>query len=67
VTVTLQPPSSDTKSERTGVVYGTENITNVILNFLYNAKTKMDICADSTWPSVAWELKFDSHTLEVTL
>jgi two-component system, OmpR family, sensor histidine kinase VicK len=46
-------PSSSTKSERTEVLYGTENTTNTILNFLYNSKTKMDICADSTWPSVA--------------
>jgi two-component system sensor histidine kinase VicK len=46
-------PSSSTKYERTEVLYGTENTTNTILNFLYNSKTKMDICADSTWPSVA--------------
>jgi hypothetical protein len=37
-------------------LYGTENTTNTILNFLYNSKTKMDICADSTWPSVAMEI-----------
>jgi two-component system, OmpR family, sensor histidine kinase VicK len=51
--VTVPSPSSSTKSERTEVLYGTENTTNTILNFLYNSKTKMDICADSTWPSVA--------------
>ncbi len=49
----MPSPSSSTKSERTEVLYGTENTTNTILNFLYNSKTKMDICADSTWPSVA--------------
>ncbi|MFL6392283.1 MAG: ATP-binding protein [Nitrososphaeraceae archaeon] len=49
----LPSHSSSTKSERTEVLYGTENTTNTILNFLYNSKTKMDICADSTWPSVA--------------
>ncbi|MFL6326502.1 MAG: sensor histidine kinase [Nitrososphaeraceae archaeon] len=51
--MTVPSPSSSTKSERTEVLYGTENTTNTILNFLYNSKTKMDICADSTWPSVA--------------
>jgi two-component system sensor histidine kinase VicK len=51
--VTVPSPSSSTKYERTEVLYGTENTTNTILNFLYNSKTKMDICADSTWPSVA--------------
>jgi two-component system, OmpR family, sensor histidine kinase VicK len=34
-------------------VYGTENTTNAILSVLSNVKLKMDICADSTWPSVA--------------
>jgi hypothetical protein len=28
-------------------LYGTENTTNTILNFLSNASTKMDVCADS--------------------
>jgi len=45
--------SSNTRSERTEVLYGTENTTNAILNFLSNICIKMDICADSTWPSVA--------------
>jgi two-component system, OmpR family, sensor histidine kinase VicK len=45
--------SSNTKSERTEVLYGTENTTNTILNFLFSAQYRMDICADSTWPSVA--------------
>ena len=34
-------------------MYGTENTTSAILEFLSDADTKMDICADSTWPSVA--------------
>ncbi|MFL6340292.1 MAG: sensor histidine kinase [Nitrososphaeraceae archaeon] len=51
--MTASSPSFNTRSERTEVVYGTENTTNVILNFLYNAEAKMDICADSIWPSVA--------------
>ena len=34
-------------------MYGTENTTNAILSVLSNVKLKMDICADSTWPSVA--------------
>ena len=45
--------SPNANSERTEVLYGTENTTDAILNFLSNVDTKMDICADSTWPSVA--------------
>ena len=51
--MTVPPSWSYTKSERTEVVYDTENTTNAILNFLSAAQIKMDICADSTWPSVA--------------
>jgi CheY-like chemotaxis protein len=54
--MTASSSSFNTRSERTEVVYGTENTTNVILNFLYNAEAKMDICADSIWPSVAMVL-----------
>ena len=45
--------SSNPNHERTEVLYGTENTTNAILSVLSNVKLKMDICADSTWPSVA--------------
>ncbi len=45
--------SSNANHERTEVLYGTENTTNAILSVLSNIKLKMDICADSTWPSVA--------------
>jgi signal transduction histidine kinase len=47
------PSSPNVKSERTEVLYGTENTTNAILRVLSNVESKMDICADSTWPSVA--------------
>jgi two-component system, OmpR family, sensor histidine kinase VicK len=45
--------SSHASHERTEVLYGTENTTKAILSVLYNIESKMDICADSTWPSVA--------------
>jgi signal transduction histidine kinase len=45
--------SSNANHEGTEVLYGTENTTHAILSVLYNVKLKMDICADSTWPSVA--------------
>jgi two-component system sensor histidine kinase VicK len=45
--------SSNATTERTEVLYGTENTTSAILKFLSDTDTKMDICADSTWPSVA--------------
>ena len=46
-------PSPNTSSERTQVLYGTENTTNTILRFLAGSQSRMDICADSAWPSVA--------------
>jgi two-component system, OmpR family, sensor histidine kinase VicK len=45
--------SSNASRERTEVLYGTENTTKAILSVLSNIESKMDICADSTWPSVA--------------
>jgi hypothetical protein len=51
--VPSSPSSSNATTERTEVLYGTENTTSAILEFLSDADTKMDICADSTWPSVA--------------
>jgi two-component system sensor histidine kinase VicK len=44
--------SSNASRERTEVLYGTENTTKAILSVLSNIESKMDICADSTWPSV---------------
>ena len=35
------------------MLYGPENTTSAILKFLLDVETKLDICADSTWPSVA--------------
>jgi two-component system, OmpR family, sensor histidine kinase VicK len=40
-------------SERTEVLYGFENTTEVIMKFLNSAEISMNICADYTWPSVA--------------
>jgi hypothetical protein len=51
--VPSSPSSFNATTERTEVLYGTENTTSAILEFLSDADTKMDICADSTWPSVA--------------
>jgi len=53
VKVPSSSPSPNTSSERTQVLYGTENTTNSILGFLAGSQLRMDICADSTWPSVA--------------
>ena len=51
--VTVTSSTSDIRSGRTEVLYGTENTTSAILNFLSNVNRKMDVCADYTWPSVA--------------
>ena len=56
MTGTSSLPSSNANSassERTQVLYGPENTTSAILKFLMDVDTKLDICADSTWPSVA--------------
>ena len=47
------PNANSANSERTQVLYGPENTTSAILKFLMDVDTKLDICADSTWPSVA--------------
>jgi signal transduction histidine kinase len=52
----LSSSSSNANRERTEVLYGTENTTKAILSVLSNIESKMDICADSTWPSVAMEV-----------
>ncbi|MGB7664098.1 MAG: hypothetical protein WBL67_15290 [Nitrososphaeraceae archaeon] len=55
MTGTSSLPSSNANSansERTQVLYGPENTTSAILKFLMDVDTKLDICADSTWPSV---------------
>ena len=42
--------------EKTEVMYGTENTTKVILEFLSRANKSMGIYADHTWPSVSMEI-----------
>ena len=39
--------------ERSEVVYGTENTTKILLEFLSRAAKNLDIYADNTWPSVS--------------
>jgi two-component system, OmpR family, sensor histidine kinase VicK len=56
-------PSFNTKSERTEVLYGAENTIKTILNFLFDARTKMDICADSAWPSVGMGIDIFKNAL----
>ena len=45
--------SSNSGSEKTEVSHGPENTTKAVLEFLSNARSALDICADSSWPSVA--------------
>jgi signal transduction histidine kinase len=42
--------------EKTEVMYGTENTTKVILEFLSRANKSLGIYADHTWPSVSMEI-----------
>jgi len=45
--------SRNSGSEKTEVLHGPENTTKAVLEFLSNARNALDICADSSWPSVA--------------
>jgi two-component system sensor histidine kinase VicK len=45
--------SSNSGSEKTEVSHGPENTTKAVLEFLSNARSALDVCADSSWPSVA--------------
>jgi signal transduction histidine kinase len=42
--------------EKTEVMYGTENTTKIILEFLSRANKSLGIYADHTWPSVSMEI-----------
>jgi two-component system, OmpR family, sensor histidine kinase VicK len=45
--------TSNSGSEKTKVFHGPEATTSAIIEFLSNAHRALDICADSSWPSVA--------------
>ena len=45
--------TSNSRSEKTEVLHGAEATTSAIIEFLSNAHSALDICADSSWPSVA--------------
>jgi two-component system, OmpR family, sensor histidine kinase VicK len=47
------PVLSNDDIEKTEIMYGTENTTKVILEFLSRANKKLDIYADHVWPSVS--------------
>ena len=43
--------------EKTEVIFGVENTTTLINNFISNAKLKIDICLDATGPSLVANVK----------
>jgi signal transduction histidine kinase len=45
--------SSNTISERTEVLHGEQNVVNTVLQFTFNAKSRIDACVDYTRPSLA--------------
>ena len=47
------PVLSNDDIEKTEIMYGTENTTKVILEFLSRANKKLDIYSDHVWPSVS--------------
>ena len=44
--------NTDTYNEKTEVVYGINNTTVTILQFLYNSIPELNICVDSVWPII---------------
>ena len=44
--------NTDTYNEKTEVVYGINNTTVTILQFLYNSLRELNICIDSVWPKI---------------
>ena len=40
----------DTYNEKTEVVYGINDTTVTILQFLYNSILELNICVDNVWP-----------------
>ena len=50
--------------EKTEVMYGTENTTKVILEFLSRANKSIGIYADHTWPSVSMEIDIFKRAMQ---
>jgi hypothetical protein len=48
----------DTYNEKTEVVYGINNTTVTILQFLYNSILELNICVDSVWPPIIIQIDF---------
>jgi hypothetical protein len=42
--------------EHTEVFYGINNVMNIVLEFLYQTKDKIDACVDYTRPSLAIDI-----------
>ena len=48
----------DTYNEKTEVVYGINNTTVTILQFLYNSILELNICVDNVWPQIIIQIDF---------
>jgi hypothetical protein len=58
------PVLSNDDIEKTEIMYGTENTTKVILEFLSRANKKLDIYADHVWPSVSMGIDAIKHPMQ---
>lgn len=50
---TRQPDTTTNRVEKTEIVYGEENIINIFIRFINKSKNIVNICVDSTRPSLA--------------
>ena len=50
--------NTDTYNEKTEVVYGINNTTVTILQFLYNSILELNICVDRVWPIIIYKYTF---------
>ena len=69
MTTTRTPPGASSTSstsslpsvrtiQRTEVLTGEQNVVDTVLQFVSNAKNRIDACIDSSRPSLAFELRY---------
>ena len=66
MTTTRTPPGASSSTpplpsvrtiQRTEVLTGEQNVVNTVLQFVSNAKNRIDACIDSSRPSLAFEIE----------
>ena len=53
----INAASSNAVNERTEVLHGEQNVINTVLQFTFNAESRIDACVDYTRPSLVVEIE----------